>query len=133
MADSLTHIHMFNTIHYETDPRLGKILLAVFLVAFVLPFALIQAVILVNPSDNISWEMPLRIKGALNMRSMEKPPQVRVELTPLPESRTPRIKGIWRGREIQTIPQYSADMKPLPEDRPPRIKGVWNMRTGGKH
>jgi hypothetical protein len=128
MADTMTRLYQH---YYETDVRLGKILLVVFVAAFVFPFLLVQTLTLVGPSDYISWKMPLRIQGMLNTLSIEKPPQVRVALTPLPEGRTPRIQGVWSGREIQTIPQYTAQMKPLPEDRTPRIQGVWNMRMGG--
>ena len=130
MADTLTRIYMH---HYETDVRLGKILLVVFVAAFVFPFLLVQIFALVGQSDYVSWEMPLRIQGMQSMRSIEKPPQVRLALTPLPKGRTPRIQGVWNGREIQSVPQYTAEMKPLPEDRTPRIQGVWNMRMGGIH
>lgn len=84
--------------YYETDEKLSKILLAVFVVAFVFPFLVVQILTLVGPSDYIVWKMPLRIQGVLDMRSIEKPPQVRLALTPLPEGRTPRIQGVWNMR-----------------------------------
>ncbi len=128
MADTMTRIYMRP---YETNKRLGVILLVVFLVVYVFPFALIQTIALINPSDNISWEIPARIQGVINMRSMQKPPQIRVAVTPLPENRPPRMQGLWNARAIKTIPQYPTALKPLPENRPPRIQGLWNMRMGG--
>ena len=128
MEDTMTRIYMRP---YETNKRLGVILLVVFLVVYVFPFALIQTIALINPSDNISWEIPLRIQGVLNMRSIQKPPQIRVAVTPLPENRPPRMQGLWNARAIKTIPQYPTALTPLPENRPPRIQGVWNMRMGG--
>ncbi len=128
MEDTMTRIYMRP---YETNKRLGVILLVVFLVVYVFPFALIQTIALINPSDNISWEIPLRIQGVLNMRSIQKPPQIRVAVTPLPENRPPRMQGLWNARAIKTIPQYPTALTPLPENRPPRIQGLWNMRMGG--
>lgn len=128
MADTIARIY-FNA--YETNFRLGKVLLTVFVLLYVAPLVLLSATSLLGPASYVSFDTPSRAQGVLNTRDIGAEfGAIRVP-SGVYQSPYTRANGLWSMRSHQVIPVRPTVAWVMPETMPSRAKGVLNMRMGG--
>ena len=82
---------------YETNKKLGKILIAVFLIVYVVPFVVSEISYSVISTDAATAYMPKRIQGVLNTQMLGDQFAARKanpNFVPMSENRPLRIIGV---------------------------------------